>query len=186
MQTVIGVFEDRFDAEAAIDELQEMGFNPKDVSVVVKDGAGENASIDHTSGTKGGSVAEGAVSGAATGGVLGGLAGLLIGIGALTIPGVGAFLVGGPIAIALGLTGAAAATISGATTGALAGGLVGGLIGLGVPEDEAREYAQKVRDGAVLLAVPTNTETGESEVRKVFDDYNADSIRTIREMNSVG
>lgn len=181
MQTIIGIFQDRFDAETAVDELEEMGFNPKDVSVVVKDGA----VVTQNSGSKGGSVAEGAVSGAATGGVLGGLAGLLIGIGALVIPGVGAFLVGGPIAVALGLTGAAATTISGATTGALAGGLVGGLIGLGIPEDEARVYEQRVREGAVLLAVPTHTDTGEKEVRKVFEDYNADQIRTIKELGNV-
>lgn len=180
MQTVIGVFQDKFDAESAVDELQEMGFNPKDVSVVVKEGV----TVTNERGTKGGSVAEGAVSGAATGGVLGGLAGLLIGIGALAIPGVGAFLVGGPIAALLGLTGAAATTISGATTGALAGGLMGGLIGLGIPEDVAKVYEQKVREGAVLLAVPTNTSTGETEVRKVFEDYNADQIRTIREMRT--
>ena len=181
MQTVIGVFQDKFDVEAAIDELEKMGFNPKDVSVVVKEGITTN----ENSGRKGGSVAEGAVSGAATGGVLGGLAGLLIGIGALAIPGVGAFLVGGPIAIALGLTGAAATTISGATTGALAGGLVGGLIGLGVPENEAKVYEKRVNEGAVLLAVPVNTDTGEREVRKVFGDYNADQVRTIREMNTM-
>lgn len=178
-QTVVGIFDDKFDAQAAVDELEDMGFKAKDVSVVVKDGV--KASTE--SGTKGGSVAEGAVSGAATGGVLGGLAGLLIGIGALAIPGVGAFLVGGPIAIALGLTGAAATTISGATTGALAGGLLGGLIGFGIPEDEARIYEQRVREGAVLLAVPTHTQTGESEVKKVFEDYNADEIRTIREID---
>lgn len=181
MQTVIGIFQDRFDVEAAIDELEDLGFSPKDVSVVVKEGV----TVTDDSGSKGGSVAEGAVSGAATGGVLGGLAGLLIGIGALAIPGVGAFLVGGPIAAALGLTGAAATTISGATTGALAGGLVGGLIGLGIPEDVARVYEQRVREGAVLLAVPTNTPAGESEVRRVFEDYNADQIRTIRELRSV-
>lgn len=180
MQTVIGIFQDRFDAESAIDELSEMGFNPKDVSVVVKEGA----TVTEEVGSKGGSVAEGAVSGAATGGVLGGLAGLLVGIGALAIPGVGAFLIGGPIAAALGLSGAAAATLSGATTGALAGGLVGGLIGLGLPEDVARVYEERVREGAVLLAVPTNTSDGESEVRRVFEDYNADQIRTIREIRS--
>lgn len=179
MQTIIGVFQDRFDAESAIDELNEMGFNPKDISVVIKEGA---IVPSISSGKKGGRVTEGAVSGAATGGVLGGLAGLLIGIGALAIPGVGAFLVGGPIAIALGLTGAAATTISGATTGALAGGIVGGLIGLGVPEDAARVYEQRVREGAVLLAVPTNTDTGTHEVRKVFEDYNADQVRTIHEL----
>lgn len=180
MQTVIGVFEDKFDAEAAVDTLEQMGFNPKDVSVVVKEGA----AITDERGSKGGSIAEGAVSGAATGGVLGGLAGLLVGIGVLAIPGVGAFLVGGPIAALLGLTGAAAATVSGVTTGAVAGGLLGGLIGLGIPEDAARDYEQRVREGAVLLAVPTSTPIGENEVKKVFQDYNADQIRTIREMRN--
>jgi hypothetical protein len=182
LQTIIGVFQDRFDAEAAIDELNKMGFNPKDVSVVIK----EAANAPDISGRKGGRVTEGAVSGAATGGVLGGLAGLLIGIGALAIPGVGAFLVGGPIAVALGLTGAAATTISGATTGALAGGMVGGLIGLGVPEEDAQLYEQKIREGAVLLAVPTNSETGTTEVRKVFEDYSADQVRTIGQLENRG
>lgn len=177
MKTIIGVFQDRFDAESAIDELEEAGFNPKDVSVVVKEGM----TIDKDSGFKGGSVAEGAVSGAATGGVLGGLTGLLVGIGALAIPGIGGFLLGGPIAAALGLTGAAATTISGAATGALAGGVVGGLIGLGIPEDEARMYEQRIREGAVLLAVPTNTNSGEAEVRRVFDEYDADQVRTIQQ-----
>lgn len=177
MQTIIGIFKDRFEAESAIDELEDLGYNPKDVSVVIKEGL----KVSEVSGSKGGSAAEGAVSGAATGGVLGGLAGLLIGIGVLAIPGIGGLLVGGPIAVALGLTGAAATTISGATTGALAGGLVGGLIGLGVPEETARVYDQKVREGAVLLAVPSSTTEGEEEIRKVFNDYKADQIRTINE-----
>lgn len=175
MQTIIGIFEDRFDAEACVDELKEMGYEAKDISIVVKEGI---TKFENTGG-KGGSVAEGAVSGAATGGVLGGLAGLLIGIGAIAIPGVGAFLIGGPIAAALGLTGAAATTITGAATGALAGGLVGGLIGLGIPEDVAKAYEQRVREGAVLLAVPTRTAQGGAEVSRVFQNYNADQIRTI-------
>lgn len=180
MQTIIGVFKDRFEAESAIDDLEDMGYNPKDVSVVVKESfKTSEADFDSEIGVKGGRAAEGAVSGAATGGVLGGLAGLLIGIGALAIPGVGAFLVGGPIAIALGLTGAAATTISGAATGALAGGLVGGLIGLGIPEEEARIYENRIQEGAILLAVPASTLEGEQEVRKIFSQYKADQIRTI-------
>lgn len=177
MQTIIGIFKDRFEAESAIDELEDLGYNPKDVSVVIKEGIVESGGA----GSKGGSAAEGAVSGAATGGVLGGVAGLLIGIGVLAIPGIGAFLIGGPIAIALGLTGAAATTISGATTGALAGGLVGGLIGLGIPEETARVYDQRVREGAVLLAVPSSTYEGEQEIKKVFNTYKADQVRTINE-----
>lgn len=180
MQTIIGIFDDRFNAQRAVDELNEMGFNPKDISIVLKDGI----TITKNVGTKGGSTAEGAVSGAATGGVLGGIAGLLIGIGALTIPGVGAFLVAGPLSIAFGLTGAAATTVSGAATGALAGGFVGGLIGLGVPEDVAHVYEQRIKSGAMLLAVPTYSSTGESEVIKVFEDYNADQIRTVGGLKS--
>jgi hypothetical protein len=170
--TLIGIFNDRPQANAAVLELENIGYNPKDISVVVKEEIKNH-------GTKGGSAVSGAVSGATAGTVIGGLTGLLIGIGAIAIPGIGAILVGGPIAIALGLTGAAAATISGAATGLLAGGLVGGLVGLGLPEDVAREYEQKVREGAVLLAVTGSSGDDISTIKNIFGKYNAAQVRVL-------
>jgi hypothetical protein len=103
----------------------------------------------------------------------------LVGIGAIAIPGLGGIFVGGPLAIALGLTGAAATTVSGATTGILAGGLVGALVGLGVPEDVAKTYEERVREGAILLAVAGDSENDISNIRNIFQKYNADQVRTV-------
>ena len=118
-----------------------------------------------------------AVSGATTGGMIGGIAGLLVGIGAITIPGLGAILIGGPLAAALGLTGAAATTVTGALTGALAGGLVGGLVGLGVPEEDARVYEDRVKSGAILVAVPLR-DANEESVRGILEDNGAERVRS--------
>lgn len=172
MATLLGIFNDRSHAEMALSELTGMGYSAKDVSVIMK---------EDTVSTKDGSsgVVEGAASGATTGTVLGGLAGLLIGIGAIAIPGVGGLLIGGPLAAALGLTGAAATTVSGAVTGAVAGGLVGGLVNLGLPEEEARVYETRIKEGAVLLAVPVKEGMDEDKVRATFEDHQADQIRTV-------
>ena len=174
MKTVIGVFSDKFKAEAAMDTLETKGYETRDLSVIVKDGV---SYTEHT-GIKGGAVAEGAISGAAAGSVLGGLAGILIGLGALTIPGVGIFLIGGPIASAIGITGAAATAVSAATTGALAGG----LIAAGIPDEQAKFYEQRIREGAVLLAVPVALENMIQEVKGIFRKYQADQIRVIGEI----
>src|SRR3990172_3139866 len=175
MSTIIGIFDNRFDAESAVADLENKGYSTDEMSIILKDGH----TIETREGSKGGAAAEGAVSGATTGGAIGGLAGLLIGIGAITIPGIGALLIGGPLAAALGLTGAAAATLSGVATGALAGGLIGGLIALGFPEEAAEVYERRIREGAVLLAVPASDASDEDEVRNVFESYNADEVRTV-------
>lgn len=170
---VLGVFSEKSSAEDALQELEAHGYNPKDISIVMKD-TNESRAVDDT----GTNLAEGAVSGAATGGLIGGLAGLLIGVGAIAVPGIGALLIGGPLAAALGLTGAAATTVSGAVTGALAGGLVGALVGLGVPEEEAREYEERIKSGAILIAVPQKTEKTD-EVREILEEHGADKIRSV-------
>ncbi len=173
-EMVLGVFSEKGSAENAIEELKSEGYDAKDISIVMKDEREAEAVSTDT----GASVAEGALSGAATGGVIGGLAGLLVGIGAIMIPGIGAILIAGPLAAALGLTGAAATTISGAATGALAGGLVGALVGLGVPEEEAHVYEDRVKAGGILLAVPVQ-QGSKREARAILDDHGAESIRNI-------
>jgi uncharacterized membrane protein len=169
--TLLGIFSSRVHAENAISELTREGFDTRDISLVMKT---EDQPVSHN----GTNMAEGAASGVVTGGVLGGLAGLLIGLGAITLPGIGGLLVAGPIAAALGLVGAAAATVSGALTGAVAGGIVGALVGLGLPEEEAKAYASKVRDGGILIAVPAQIED-EQKVRNIFVKNGADMIRSI-------
>lgn len=162
-------FPSRADADQAVDSLRASGFDPKNLSVVVR---------DEKLKTTGDNVAEGAASGLAAGTVIGGLTGLLVGLGALTIPGIGALFIAGPLTAALGLTGVAATTASGALTGAVAGGLVGALVGLGIPEEDARAYEARIKAGGVLLAVPTSDQDT-SVVKTIFTNHNGESIREV-------
>lgn len=142
-KAVIAIFKTQEAAVTAVDKFKDLGYDPKEISVVMKDMKAAGTIAQGT----GENIATGATSGAITGGAIGALAGLLIGIGAIAIPGIGGLLIGGPLAAALGLTGAAATTASGAVTGALAGGLVGALTGLGIPAEEAKVYEEEIRGG---------------------------------------
>lgn len=174
IKTVIGLFREHEDVEGAINELKTRGYNPKDISLIMRDTREAENIQDNT----GAVVGAGAAGGAATGAVVGGIAGLLIGIGAIAIPGVGAFLIGGPLAAALGLSGAAATTASGAMTGALAGGLIGALMSLGLPREEAEQYETRIREGAILLAVPAYAGQ-ENEVTQSMEKFGASDIKIL-------
>lgn len=144
----VGIFSSRRDVEEALHELRDSGFPMSQVSVVAKNAdshdlnmSGAGAIDDETE------VEEGARKGAIAGGALGSLTGLLVGLGALAIPGIGPIMLAGAAATAL------ATAISGGAIGAAAGGLIGGLIGLGIPEDRARAYSDRVSQGDYLLMV---------------------------------
>ena len=169
MNTLIGIFHHRSDADAAVDDLKNMGISSRDISILMKKDEDAQAAED------------GAATGATTGGIIGGIAGLLVGLGAIALPGIGAVLVGGPLITALGLTGAAAtaaSTIAGGITGAVAGGLVGGLIGLGFSEDDARLYESKIKEGGILLALDLHDEN-ERGIREIFANHHATDIKTL-------
>src|SRR5687768_473487 len=105
---VMGVFTDRSKSESAIANLMDKVYTTAEkISVITRDG--DESAVATESKTE--QVAEGTASGATTGGVLGGLAGLLVEVGLFTIPGLGAVLIGGPIAAALGITGGAAVAV---------------------------------------------------------------------------
>lgn len=171
-KTILGIFTNRDDAEDTIDKLRGEGFNPKDISLVMRD-QGEREQIATDTGAD---AAGGAVSGMATGGVIGGLAGFLAGT---TVPALAGLFIAGPIGAALGLTGAAATTISGATTGALAGGLIGALVNMGVPKETATRYQNRINEGAILIAVPAINKEEAMIISEIFDEFNASDIQTV-------
>src|ERR687891_1578569 len=94
--TVVAVFDDRDDAQDAINALRDAGFRADDISILARDRDVAGRLADDT-GTE---AAAGAATGALAGGLLGGVAGWLVGIGALAIPGVGPIIAAGPIAAA--------------------------------------------------------------------------------------
>lgn len=173
-RTFIAAFSNISHAEEAISDLRSAGYNPKEMTIMMKD----QEAVQEVANDTGASTAEGIVSGATTGGVIGGLTGLLVGVGAIAIPGIGPFLAAGPLVTALGLTGAAATTVSGATSGAIAGGLIGGLMGLGLSQDEAQVYETVIKEGGVVIAVPAQDDT-DTTASDILDQHGADQVRTV-------
>ena len=134
------IFPDRERFEAALEALRAAGFRNSDISAVIPERDRTTKDLAHEIHTK---APEGATTGAGTGAAVGGVLGWLVGIGALTIPGIGPLVAAGPIVAALAGAGAVGAT----------GGLVGGLIGAGIPEIEAKRYAGRIREGGYLISV---------------------------------
>lgn len=169
-QTVFGVFEDRMNAEEAVNHLRDNGIDAQEISIVMKDHKEQREVEEHT----GAHVVEGAAEGAGTGALIGGLAGLAA---STVIPGLGAFFIGGPLVAALGLTGAGATIATGAVTGAVAGGFVGALTSLGLSEADAKEYEGYINEGKVLVVAPEVD--GAESTQEVFRSHNATSVKTV-------
>jgi uncharacterized protein (TIGR02271 family) len=137
-QTAVGVFQNREDAERAVEALHRAGFTDQQIGIAARD-VEKREDMKTTGGTD--SKAEeggitGLVAGAGIGGVLGAAA---VGL----IPGIGPIIAAGALAGILG----------GAAAGAATGGIMGWLAGQGVPEEEAREYESEVKAGRTLVTV---------------------------------
>src|SRR3954447_7197505 len=146
--TVVCMTQDRAQAEQIVTALRDGNFSNAGISVVLPDVAPSQA-LQPVEDNKS---AEGAAIGAGTGGVIGGVLGWLVGIGALTLPGIGPLLAAAPIVAAL----------SGAAVGGTVGGVAGGLTGLGFSDDEVNRYLGRIKEGHALVAVHSD-DSGELE-----------------------
>lgn len=149
---VIGYFEDNGQAEQAVTELKQKGFN--EISILGNERGGQSGS--QSGGQSGGrgkdtgsSFAGNLTNGTMTGGALGGLAGLALGAGALFIPGIGPILALGPIAAGLG--------------GAVTGGVAGALVDYGIPQDRSDFYEAKIKEGNTIMIL----KAGEGKINEV-------------------
>lgn len=141
-RTVVALFDDRREAEIAVQELVDAGFRYDDLTIVAAK-ADEIADTAEESGGRGAGIGVGA------GAVLGGFGGLVAALGTLAIPGVGPVLAAGPLVAAL----------AGAGIGAAAGGIIGALVDVGVPAADAEEYAEGIRRGGTLVVVHADDDT---------------------------
>ncbi|KYO68653.1 MULTISPECIES: general stress protein [Thermovenabulum] len=135
VKTVIGVFENKQQAEKAVNALRNSGFDTNEISIVAKGGKKNNGN----NGDEETLEMDTLTDGTATGGVIGGLAGLAIGAGALAIPGIGPLFAAGPIA--------------GLLSGAATGGIAGSLIDWGIPAERGRYYEEEVKKGKMLTVI---------------------------------
>jgi hypothetical protein len=136
---VVGVFERRGQAEAAIADLWRAGF-PRDRIDMVTRGEGLSEA------TPAGQLQEDAAEGAATGAIAGASAGAAAGaVLATFIPGLGAVIGGGLLAGVLG----------GAALGAAGGTFLGPFLALRMAHDDAHHLAQRVDQGHTVVLVET-------------------------------
>jgi len=137
--TVVGVFEDRRQADKAVSELLNAGFSRDQIGVAMRYGEGEEGftGTDDEDSHAG----SGAIAGALTGLGLGVLAGL--GVMAGVIPVIGPAIAAGTLGV----------IVSNAAAGAGIAGLVGALIGAGVPEHEAKYYHEEFEAGRTIVTV---------------------------------
>lgn len=135
--TVVGVFEDRRQAQLAVEELKRAGFTDSQIGVISRNADVTSTTTDET----GSHVAEGAATGAAAGAGVGAL--WALGIAAGILPAIGPVIAGGLLT----------AVLASAAGGAAVAGIVGALIGLGIPEDEAQYYEGEFMEGRTLVTV---------------------------------
>ena len=144
-RTVVGLFRNRSQAEAAIRDLRTAGFDQDRIGVAVQEHV-EQCDLLEDEGIE---LPEGAARGAVSGGLAGGLVGLL---GSLLIPGVGPVVAGGVLV----------SMLAGAGIGAATGGLLGVLIALGVPQEDARHFESGFKSGGALVTVDAGPRTPEA------------------------
>ena len=137
--TVVGVFEDRRQADTAINELRQAGFREDQIGVATRRAEGET--LEATTAEEGSRAGTGAITGALAGAGLGGLVGL--GVIAGVIPVIGPVIAGGTLA----------AILANAAGGAAIGGLVGALAGSGIPEEETQYYQGEFEAGRTIVTV---------------------------------
>lgn len=162
-KAVTAVYKDRDSARLSVERLLEAGFSRDDISALAADPTlpGRHFGVDVK--TK---APEGAAVGAAAGGVIGAAAAALVAVGAIAIPALG-LVAAGPVLAAL----------AGAGAGGAAGGLIGAVAGMGVPEHEARMFADEIEAGGVLVGVNAHDDRVDL-AKRCLDVRGAETVST--------
>src|SRR3954447_8415712 len=153
-RTVVGLFRDRNEVQAALHDLEGDGITREHISIVAY-----NPDVSEHGSELGSNTTKGAAAG--------GIAGLVLGLAAIALPGIGPILAAGPIAAAL----------AGAGVGAATGGMLGALIDMGVPGHEAKYYEDALHQGGTLLIVRSAGEMAE-KAQSVLHRHGALDMRS--------
>src|SRR5262245_12062761 len=122
---LVAIFDDRNEAETAVRDLEQRGFNQDQVGMVISGSeVARGGMITDALGTKD---KRGAIAGATAGAVAGGILGAAA---AIALPGVGPMIAAGIFTAAFG----------GAAAGTAVGGILGAMSGLQVSQEEAEYY----------------------------------------------
>ncbi len=173
--TVVALFDDNIDAEHAMIALRKSERRPEQVSLIVRDRAGER---------EGEADRPGAITRALVDSALDGVGDWLQGLASLVVPEHGRFLVAGPM-------GAALASISATSNDTMSGGehttrsgppvtvppgtvrLPHTLTTFGFSEDEATYLEHRLEAGSTLIAVTASDTRQAQATRHLFADHQA-------------
>jgi len=137
--SVVAIYKSHAEADTAVKELQQSGFDMKKLSIVGRDYHTDEHVVGYYN------TGERMKYWGKTGAFWGGFWGLLFGAGFFWIPGLGQVLAGGPLVgwIVGGLEGAV-------VVGGLSA-LGAGLYGLGIPKDSIVQYETAIKTGKYVL-----------------------------------
>ncbi len=161
--TVVGVFQNRLDANQAVAELDEAGFDKSKVGVALRHPGNDMSDLLTAKDTH---AEGGAMAGALTGLGLGALAGL--GVLAGVVPVVGHAIAAGTLGMIL----------CNAAAGAGIAGMAGFMIGAGLPEEEAKFYQDEFEAGHGIVTVCADSRADlAAEILARHGAYNMESGR---------
>jgi hypothetical protein len=169
---VTAVFDNRNDAERAVDWLRSNGVPNDNISVLARH-AEDTARVAERTGAErvdddaGSDLARGAATGLAAGAGVG----ALFGLAAAMIPGIGPFITAGALANALGAAGGGA--VAGAIVGGTSGAIAGALSKWGLDEADANYYAGEIERGGYFVAADLDgTTLTRSDAADAFRRFN--------------
>ncbi|MBW4460989.1 MAG: hypothetical protein KME47_12245 [Nodosilinea sp. WJT8-NPBG4] len=162
----VGLFPTRQEAEQALHQLRDSGFQMDRVSVVAKSGEGlsdltPDRDLDPDK-PKSEQSQDGAGAGATAGALTGGAIGLIGSLGVLAVPGVG-LVAGAGILLAN--------TLLASGIGAASGSLLGALVGWGIPEDRANYYNDHVYNNDDYLVLLEGSESDIQSAESVLSQH---------------
>jgi uncharacterized membrane protein len=172
----VGVFARHQEVESAIEELQALGFPMQQVSIIAKDveadeRLAEARMSDGESPTISDRIGEQSVNATrAVGDTLSATSwgGVLVGLSSLAIPSLGIVLAAGSLGVAL------IASMAGVAVGAVATeNLVEALADLGIPENQARVYSDRLQQSYYLLILNGT----EEEINHLEDSLHNQGIK---------
>jgi hypothetical protein len=162
---VIGAIKPRERVDNIVKQLQAAGIPEKDISLIAPDDR-QGRDPDDEKPRENADRVHDLTVGAAVGGIALGALGCLVGLVSLAIPGLGLFIVAGPLAAVLGDV---------AVGGAL-GAVAGGLIGLRVPEHKAKAYEESLRSGSTITSIHGETADELRKARNILTNAEAAEI----------
>jgi hypothetical protein len=174
MKNTVGIFEERANAEQAVERLVASGFRRDNVNLLTPAHGIDDAAAVKTTDT------EQPGMGAALGSVVGAATGASAGMAAVAmVPGIGPVVAAGWAAMAL-------LGVAGALGGGIAGQAIEDSLSSGLPKDELFLYEDALRQGHSVVIALADDDAQLDVARRVLGDAGAEDLDTARERWWIG